>query len=336
MADFWRRHRALLRASYVALAFLFIVCVVPYLIPLGATQAQMSPDELVSEHGRFVDIDGVRIYVEEQNPQSQRATIVFIHGFGGSTFSWRYNVPFFAGEGYRVVSLDMKGFGLSHKDFESDYSHVAQARLLAEVLAETTVEQAYLVGHSMGTSVMLHFAHLYPEKVLGLVSAAGAINVNRSYIDPFAWLHFGPLRRAGEVFLTRYVTKQRIGQILSSAYLRQDIMTAEVIDGYFNRLTIGQWAYSLLAMTRDMSKNTIDFPLEDVAFPTLILWGENDSWVKRRSIDQWRNRFPAAEFHAIPEAGHLLMEEKPDLFNGMVLAFLRSQEGTALLREKGT
>jgi hypothetical protein len=134
MRMFWRRHRAIRVLSYLVLALLFVVCVVPYLIPLGQVQSEVPPEELVSEYGRFVDIDGARIYVEERNPESTQGTIVFIHGLGGSTFSWRHNVPFFAARGYRVISLDLKGFGLSSKDFASDYSHPAQAKLLAQVL----------------------------------------------------------------------------------------------------------------------------------------------------------------------------------------------------------
>ena len=325
MRNFWRRHRALRILSYIVLAFLFLVCVLPYLIPLGETQAEISPDELISEYGRFLDINGVSIYVEEQNPESVQATIVFIHGFGGSTFSWRHNAPFFASKGYRVVILDMKGFGLSHKDFATDYSHPAQARLLAEVLTELGVDQAYLVGHSMGTSVMLHFAHLYPEKVLGLISVGGAVSLDEGAIHPPTLLNFGPFRRIGEVFLTRYVTRERVGKLLEDAS-HQDIATAEVIDGYYNRLVIGQWSRSLLAMTRDMHKNTATFPLEDITFPMLIFWGEQDTWVTRTEIDKWRDEIPSAEFHVIPETGHLLMEEEPDLFNNMVLAFLESHE----------
>ncbi len=217
----------------------------------------------------------------------------------------------------------MKGFGLSYKDFSSDYSHLAQAGLLAEVLDSLKIDQAYFVGHSMGTSVMLHFAHLYPEKVLGLISVGGAVNLHEGAILPSALFDFAPFRRIGEIFLTRYATKQRVGEILASAYY-QDIVTADVADGYYNRLVSGQWAQSLLAMTRDMSENTITFALRDFRFPTLIFWGQNDTWVKRVDIDRWRDEISSAEFHAIPEAGHLLMEEKPELFNNMVLTFLKS------------
>ena len=126
------------------------------------------------------------------------------------------------------------------------------------------------------------------------------------------------------LFLTRYATKERIGQILNSAYYRKEIVTVGVADGYYSRLVIGQQAQALLAMTRDMHKNAIAFPLEDIAFPTLILWGEQDTWVKRADIDRWRDHIPSAEFHVIPETGHLPMEEDPELVNDMVLAFLES------------
>ena len=302
---------------------LFLVCVLPYLIPLGETQSEISPDDLISEYGQFLDIDGVHIYIEEQAPKSPRGTIVFLHGLGGSTFSWRHNASFFAGKGYRVISLDMKGFGLSHKDFESDYSHSSQAELVAEVLLRLKVDQTYIAGHSMGTSVMVHFTHLYPQKTLGLISAAGALNLDERSMYPSALLNFSPFRRAGEVFLTRYISKERVGRVMESAY-HQDIVTAEFIDGYYNRLVIGRWAQSLLAMTRDMHKNTITFALEDIMIPTIILWGEHDTWIERTDIDRWKDRIPAAEFHVIPEAGHLLMEEKPELFNNMVLAFFET------------
>ena len=323
MRSFWRRHRALRILSYLVLAFLVLVCLLPYLIPLGQTKAGISPGELVSDHGCFLNIDGVRVYVEVQNPESTKASIVFIHGFGGATFSWRHNAPFFAGQGYRVVSLDMKGFGLSDKDFASDYSHPAQAELLAEVLASLEIDQAYLVGHSMGTSVMVHFAHLCPEKVLGLISVGGAISLDAGSAHISALLNFPPFRRIGEVFLTRYVTKERVEQLLESAS-HQDIVRAELVDGYYSRLVSGQWAQSLLAMTRDMSDNTVTFPLEDLEFPTLILWGEQDTWVTRTRIDKWRDEIPSAEFHVVAGAGHLLMEEEPALFNQMVLGFLES------------
>jgi len=313
----------LVRLRYAILPLLILVVLFPYLIPLGKGHAEVPLQALVCENGRFLDIDGVSVYVEEDNPESPGETIVFIHGLGGSTFSWRHNVSFFADRGYRVVGLDMKGFGLSHKDFASDYSHQSQAELVAEVLQELGIEKAYIVGHSMGSSVMLHFAHMYPEKVMGLISVAGAVGLRERPIHPGALLRFPPFRRAGEVFLTRYTNKDRVRAILESAY-HDDMVTGEALDGYYNRIVTGRWWGSLLAMTRDMNRNTVTFKLEDFAFPTLVMWGENDTWISRASIDRWRERIPSAELYIMPGVGHLSMEENPGLFNSTVLAFLKS------------
>lgn len=310
---------------HVALALIIVVCAVPYLIPLGEPCSGVEGEGLVGENGRFLDIDGARIYVEDENPESSMATIVFLHGFGGSTFSWRHNAPLFAAGGYRVISLDMKGFGLSEKDFGSDYSHPAQARLVADVLAKLDVQKAYFVGHSMGTSVMLHFAHLYSEKVLGLISVAGAVSLEKGSVFPRVLLSFPPFRRAGEVFLTRYATKERVNRILEGAY-HQDAAEVEALDGYYSRIVNGRWAQALLAMTRDMHKNAITFALEDIAFPTVIFWGEEDTWVERSDIDEWQDRIPSAGFQVMPDVGHLPMEENPELFNALLLAFLESHE----------
>jgi pimeloyl-ACP methyl ester carboxylesterase len=325
MDKLWLRPAGSAVYSCTVLILLVFVLVVPYLLSLGQDEAAMPPHDLVGEHGRFVDIDGAAIYIEERNPESTRESIVFLHGFGGSTFSWRHNVPFFADRGYRVISLDLKGFGLSHKDAESDYSHPAQAGLVAQVLAMLDVDRAHLVGHSMGSSVMIHFAHLYPQKVLSLISVAGAPNMEQRPALPAALLRLGPLRMAGEVFLARYISKDRGSRILESAY-HKDMVTREILDGYYDRIVIGRWAGALLAMTRDMHKNTVSFPLEDMAFPTMILWGEHDTWIARPYIDRWKDRIPGAEFHVIPGTGHMLMEEDPELFNDMVLAFLESKQ----------
>ena len=99
------------------------------------------------------------------------------------------------------------------------------------------------------------------------------------------------------------------------------------MDAYYNRLVTGNWSQSLLAMTRDMSRNAITFALKRLEFPALILWGEYDTWVSRADVDRWKDKIPSAEFYAVPEAGHMLMEENPDLFNSIVLAFLQSHRG---------
>jgi len=301
----------------------FLLVVLPYLIPLSDSASTISSELLVSPSGRFLNIGSDTIYVEEQGTSSQKA-IVFIHGFGGSTFTWRDNIPFFTDRGYRTIALDLKGFGISSRDTVSDYTHKSQAILVSEVLKQLQVEQAYLIGHSMGVSVMFHLAHLYPKRVLGLVSVDGAVNLKTGPSIPSMLLRFPPFQRAARVFLTRYIDKARFVSILESACYRKEILTPDVIDAYYNRAIRKGWDESLLAMTRDMPGNVIDFPLNTMEFPLLVIRGENDTWVSQADTDEWKVQIPDYQFFEVPDAGHLPMEEQTAVFNELVLDFLGS------------
>jgi pimeloyl-ACP methyl ester carboxylesterase len=145
------------------LAIIFILTVLPYLVPVSNVESEASVQSLRSPSGKFLNIESCSIYVEEHGP-AEGEVIVLIHGFGGSTYSWRNNIPFLVENGYRVIALDLKGFGLSCRGFQSDYSHKAQAAIINEVLQQTGVEQAYIIGHSMGSSVMFHLLIYTPIK----------------------------------------------------------------------------------------------------------------------------------------------------------------------------
>ncbi len=328
MVEYWYEHRALRISAVVLLMLATIILIAPYLIPLGSNQADVLTGDLINDNGSFLNIEGKSIYVEDYDQAPEKEAVVLIHGFGGSSFSWRHSAPFFASQGYRVIALDMKGFGLSHKDFKSNYSHPAQARIIGDILDQLGIEQAYFVGHSMGTSVMFHFASIFPEKVLGMVSVNGALSPGNSstYLSKLA--SFGPISRAGKVFLTHYLNKGRIQEVLESAYYNKENVSEEVLDGYYYRLVNGEWYNSLLAMIRDTDKNGISHPLEEFDFPTLIIIGENDSWINRADIEKWGDKLPSAEYRVIYGTGHMTMEEKPQLFNDKVLSFLKGVAAT--------
>lgn len=305
------------------MAIIFILTALPYLIPLSDVESEASIQSLMSPSGKLLNIESYNIYVEEHGPATGEA-IVLIHGFGGSTFSWRNNIPFLVENGYRVIALDLKGFGLSSRDFQSDYSHKAQAAIVNKVLQQIGAEQAYLISHSMGSSVMFHFAHLYPEKVLGMISVDGSIIIKKSSDFPNVLLNFPPFQRSGRVILTNYLSKDKFRSIFESTYFNKDILSKDVIDGYYDRAIRVGWEQSLLAMVRDMPQNAIDFPLNTLMFPALIIRGDNDTWVSQKDLDSWRNEIPDAEFSLIASAGHVPMEEQPAVLNEIVLDFLRS------------
>jgi len=105
--------------------------------------------------GKVVTLDGVSLHYVEAGNRNNPA-IVMIHGFGGHTFSYRYQLKDLSRDFY-AVAIDLKGFGWTGRP-PGDYSPAAQARLVWRVLDARKVGDDAVVGHSWGASVALAMA----------------------------------------------------------------------------------------------------------------------------------------------------------------------------------
>lgn len=129
-----------------------------------------------SAYSHFADIDGVRVHYQEKGTGMP---LVLIHGLNSSTYTWKDVFEPLA-KNYRVIAVDLKGFGFSGKP-DGDYTRRAQATLVAHLLDYLKVEKAWLAGNSMGGEVVLNFALQNPQRVAGLILIDSAgVNVNGS------------------------------------------------------------------------------------------------------------------------------------------------------------
>src|SRR5579863_2424909 len=122
----------------------------------------MKPDP-----GRFIEVNGVSLYVEEHGAG---VPVLLMHGFPDSARLWRNQVPVLVGNGFRVITPDMRGFGRSGRPQE-----VAAYRL-QNVVADVTglldafgIQAAHVVGHDWGAAVAWLTATLTPDRVRSLV-----------------------------------------------------------------------------------------------------------------------------------------------------------------------
>src|SRR5687767_1886691 len=86
-----------------------------------------------SEHSRFIDVDGVRVHYQEAGDPTAPA-LVLIHGFASSTLVWSKVFLRIAEAGFRVIAIDMLGFGYSGKPRNREYTIAGQAKLLVGLL----------------------------------------------------------------------------------------------------------------------------------------------------------------------------------------------------------
>ena len=112
-------------------------------------------------HGKVIfDMDtGKRTYTHnginiKYIDRGSGPTMVLIHGFGASFYSWREIINKFS-ENYRVIAIDLKGFGLSDKPEDSNYSVKEQSNIVKSIIKINDLKDIILVGHSFGGAVSL-------------------------------------------------------------------------------------------------------------------------------------------------------------------------------------
>lgn len=266
--------------------------------------------------GSFVEADGVRVHYVEAG---RGETVLLIHGLNASTFSFRYTIPELA-QHYRVVALDLKGFGYSERPAGGDYSQTAQAALVERVMDRLAIERAAVVGHSMGGAIAMRLALARPERVSRLVLVDSASDREMHLgVRPAAYLrHLLPV--AALITLHRSAFRRLS---LRSAVHDPAYLTPEVIEGYFRP---SRMKGHLRGLGFLFAHHGRDEPLdiERIGQPTLVLWGEHDRWLPPERGEELARRLPKGRLLLVRSAGHMPLEEQPESCNLALLDFLRS------------
>jgi pimeloyl-ACP methyl ester carboxylesterase len=309
------------RRAFVTLGIIIaVLLVLPYAVPELKREPSVGYQQMLTPASKLLSINEASIHVEDYAPLGPvKETLILVHGFGGSTYSWRNNIGSFVSAGNRVVAVDLKGFGLSSKDGGSSYSHAAQADILAGVASALEINNAVFIGHSMGASIILHLAETSPRLVKGMVLVDGAVSF-KGQLPVSQLLDFDPLRRAFQDIMSYYLSSDRLASILKSAYYHPTNLSDTNIENYYSRAVYGEWLDGLTGMTRDSSENAVGFTIPK-HIPTLVIWGDKDTWVGKNVAEQITS-YTGGEFVVIENAGHLSMEEVPAVFNQLVIEFL--------------
>lgn len=268
--------------------------------------------------GKLVQVRGVTLHYVEQG---EGPPVVLVHGLGASTFSFRRNIPELAHQ-FHVFALDLMGFGYSERPARGDYSLTAHATRLADFIYAVGLDRATVVGHSMGGAVAIRAAVEYPERIARLILVASA--------RPQDMKRFGIARLLGPVLplvAAAALHNERIRlAALRSAVYHGSLVDEETIAGYIGPThAVGHLA-ALRQLARDVGRDR-PVRVEDIHQPTLIIAGANDRWVMASRARWLHHRIPHARLEVVPECGHLVPEERPELFNRLVAEFVR--EGAA-------
>lgn len=289
----------------------------------------------------MTDIDNIELYTQSKIEHivvanttiafrqfGQGETIVLVHGFPTSGYTWRHILPTLSLQ-YHCITLDLPGLGSSTWANSTNFSSEAQANYVVEVLYKKGINSFNLVAHNSGATVARIIAINDPDRVKNLIIFNTEIPKHRPPWIPFyqkvGLLPFFPyLIRI--LLNQKWFVKSSMG--FKEAYSDKSMFeNPNNIDYYLmgfkesNEKTIGALKY-----LKGIDWQVIDdfeYTHKRIKANILIIWGENDKTFPLKLALEMKNQFTSnCQFHILKNASLLPHEEKPKEICDLIINFL--------------
>ncbi|MCA0931796.1 alpha/beta hydrolase [Lutimonas saemankumensis] len=304
-------------------ALLLILGVLILVMSLFFGQKDLSLEELKSTYAQppsqFETMDGMQVHFRDEGNAKGKTPIVLIHGTGASlhTFDiWTGQLK----KEYRVIRMDLPGFGLTGPFPDRNYSMERYTMFLKAFLTRRGVSKCILGGNSLGGAIAWQFAAKNPDRVekLILIDAAGYPMESESRPIAFTLARIPLLNKA----LTYITPRSMVRSSVENVYADKSKVSDALVERYF-KLTLRagnrQALVDRMAMENDMKKAD---RIKDIVQPTLVLWGQQDRLIPVENAHRFHKDLPNSQLVILSNSGHVPMEESPDESLNSLLNFL--------------
>ena len=284
--------------SLVVISLLMVVGVIAG--TLGA--AALLPALGAELAGHYAELQGVKMwFVDTGGPGTP---VVLLHANTGTAASWEIQATQFSRAGYRVIAFDRRGWGKSMADGATGAQPGSVAEDLAALADRLGLDRFHLVGVAGGGFAAIDYAAWHPERSLVVAASTGQFSEKeiedfRARVQPpevgrlpVLYREVGPSYRGGNPEGTRR-------WIEIEAHAQQAGAPAQPL----------------------RTPNTYA-KLATVTMPVLVLAADADLLAPPSMMRAWAAHLKNYEFATVPESGHSIAWEQPEIFNEKVLAFI--------------
>lgn len=279
---------------------------------------------------QFIDTNHVRLHCVTQG---EGDLVILLHSFLEFWYSWRHQLPALSRH-FKVVVPDLRGCNDSEKP-TNGYDLETLSQDILGLMEALGYSKAHVVGHAWGGTIAWHLAQISPKAVdrLAILNGAHSHQFQRALLnnaDQFMrswrllalqvpgipdWL----LEQTLPTFVKDFYQKQAVRK---GAFSREDTQLyqealqkpgaiAAALKYYRQLLALPDWLSSLWE------------PVEPIHVPTLVLWGENDTFLSPKLIDSVTQLVKAPlKIRQVQQCGHWIQQEVPQTVNRELLRFL--------------
>lgn len=250
--------------------------------------------------------------------KGQGSPLILVHGTPWSSYNLRHLINGLAAH-FQVYYYDLLGYGQSSKE-AGDVSLGIQNEVLTQLIQYWKITNPIMVGHDFGGTTVLR-THL-----LNKVPCEKLILIDPVVITPWGSSFFQHVMKHESAFagMPDYIHEAVVEAYIKTA--AHQILPASTIDHIVRpwRSTKGKAAfYRQIAQADSRYTNDIQHLCAKIAIPSLILWGEEDQWIPVEKGEILHRLIPDSRLQIIPDSGHLVIEEAPDILVEAILAFVR-------------
>ena len=278
----------------------------------------------------FLDVNGVRVHYVQLTTGKKlgrhHKEIVLLHGIGASTYIWRYLFAEFQSRDIdlRLTAFDLPGFGKSAKSRDISYGLDAQTSLIDQALQQAGIRSPVLVGSSMGGAIALWLGKLFPDRYREIIVLSPATD---SSIVPPQVRHL----RLMTPYLKRALNRRTMRFFLSRVLSNHAVITDEVINAYLEPFRDeGDAVAAFFSATAILSDRRLPAELAGLSARVLIIFGELDQMVSRRSIERLKTVIPKAHLISHLSGGHHIMEDEPHWLADQLESFIEQNTHSVL------
>jgi pimeloyl-ACP methyl ester carboxylesterase len=262
--------------------------------------------------------DGVKLYYEQIG---QGTPIVLVHEFADDVRGWAPQVKFFARR-YRTIAFNARGYPPSDVPPDPErYSQAQAAEDIKAVLDHLELGQAHVIGLSMGGYATLHFGLTYPARARSLTVGGvgyGSVSADRAAFHRDTDHVVAQFEQGGMAKVAEFYTR---GPTRVQFIAKDPVGWQEFYDRFAGGSALGHANTMRGVQRRRPSIFELETKLERLEVPTLIMTGDEDEPCLEPALFMKRT-IRGAGLVVIPNAGHAINLEEPDLFNRTVLDFL--------------
>ncbi|MBU8538717.1 alpha/beta fold hydrolase [Falsiroseomonas tokyonensis] len=253
---------------------------------------------------RFLEVAGLRLHLRDTG-RPEAPALILLHGFASSLQAWEEVAPMLEAD-FRVIRLDLPGFGLTGPDPSGDYTDARALAVLVALMDRLGLARAHILGSSMGGRIAWRFAAAHPERVDRLVLMAP---------DGFASPGIGydaPPRVPLLLRALPYTLPDRLLRAsLEPAYADPATLTPARFATYRDMLLAPGVRQAIVARAGQHVLPPPEPILARISAPTLLLWGAEDRMVPVANAQDYLRALPEARLVVLPGLGHVPMEEAP-------------------------